>query len=167
MVLTKAELIGSLQNEARILVHLGGKVEPAHLDYRPTPKQRSTIELFRYLSMMGPVMVRAAKAGSFDANDWTESEKAAAGRNLAQTVATIGTLPDLYAQLLAPWSDADFRSPIEMFGNTSSRGAFLVNTVLSGYAAYRTQIFLYLKSCGRTELNTMNLWAGMDAPMGA
>jgi hypothetical protein len=34
--------------------------------------------------------------------------------------------------------------------------------VLCGYAAYRTQIFLYLKSCGREELNTMNLWAGMD-----
>jgi hypothetical protein len=27
------------------------------------------------------------------------------------------------------------------------------------------QLFLYLKSCGRDELNTMNLWAGVDAPM--
>ena len=41
---------------------------------------------------------------------------------------------------------------------------FLVNNVLSGYAAYRTQLFLYLKACGREELSTMNLWAGMDAP---
>lgn len=167
MVLTKAELIGSLQNEARILIHLAGKVEPQMVDYRPTPKQRSTLELLRYLSMMGPVMVRAAKAGGFDPADWTESEKAAEGRDFAQTVAAIGTHHDLYAKLLADWSDADFRTEIEMFGTKSSRGAFLVNTVLCGYAAYRTQIFVYLKACGRTELNTMNLWAGMDGPMGA
>ena len=44
-------------------------------------------------------------------------------------------------------------------------GSFLVNSVLSGCAAYRTQLFLYLKACGRDELNTMNLWAGIDAPM--
>ena len=37
--------------------------------------------------------------------------------------------------------------------------------VLCGCAAYRTQLFLYLKACGRDELNTMNLWAGIDAPM--
>ena len=64
-------------------------------------------------------------------------------------------------------SDADFRVEIEMFGRRTSRGAFLVNTVLCGYAAYRTQLFVYLKACGRDELNTMNLWAGVDAPMGA
>ena len=39
-----------------------------------------------------------------------------------------------------------------------------MNLVLSGYAAYRTQIFQHLKSCGREELSTMNLWGGMDAP---
>src|SRR5688500_8118955 len=52
MVLTKSELIASLQNEVRILRHLAGKVDRARLDYRPTPKQRSTIELLKYLSMM-------------------------------------------------------------------------------------------------------------------
>ncbi len=45
MVLTKTELIASLQHEVRILTHLCSKVRPEMLDYRPTPKQRSTIEL--------------------------------------------------------------------------------------------------------------------------
>jgi len=53
MVLTKNELVASLQNEVRILLHLAGKVDRAKLDYRPTPKQRSTLELLQYLSMMG------------------------------------------------------------------------------------------------------------------
>jgi hypothetical protein len=64
-------------------------------------------------------------------------------------------------------SDGDFRKDIEMFGRRSTIGAFLVNTVLAGYAAYRTQLFLCLKACGRTEINTMNLWAGMDPPAAA
>jgi len=50
-----------------------------------------------------------------------------------------------------------------MFGRTSARGRQLVNLVLNGHAAYRTQLFCYLKSCGREELSTMNLWAGLDA----
>jgi len=54
-----------------------------------------------------------------------------------------------------------------MFGRRSTRGSLLVNMVLSGYAAYRTQLFVYLKACGRAELGTMNLWAGMDAPAAA
>ena len=70
----------------------------------------------------------------------------------------------MYAELLADVSDADFRAEVEIFGGKCSRGAFLVNTVLCGCAAYRTQIFLYLKSCGRQDLNTMNLWAGVDPP---
>ena len=61
-------------------------------------------------------------------------------------------------------SDAEFREEIEMFGQKFTKGACLVNMVLSGYAAYRTQIFNHLKACGREELNTMNLWAGIDAP---
>lgn len=52
MVLTKSELIESLQHEVRILLHLAGKVDRAQLDYRPTPKQRSTIELLQYLTVM-------------------------------------------------------------------------------------------------------------------
>ena len=164
MVLTKPELIGSLQNEVRILLHLASKIDRATLDYRPTPKQRSTIELLKYLSIMGPELVKAAKAGGFDPAIWTEAQKAAEARNFDQTLAAIGAHTDAYAKLLGEMSDADFRATIEMFGNKTTRGAFIVNLALCGCAAYRTQLFVYLKACGREELSTMNLWAGMDAP---
>jgi hypothetical protein len=36
MVLTKPELIGSLKNEVRILLHLASKIDRTRLDYRPT-----------------------------------------------------------------------------------------------------------------------------------
>ena len=165
MVLTKSELIQSMQHEVHVLLHLAGKIDRAKLDYRPTPKQRSTLELLKYLSFMGPVMIEAAMAGRFDQAAWKGEMEAANARNFDETLAAIGAQRETYASRLGAWSDSDFRVDIEMFGRKATRGAFLVNTVLCGYAAYRTQLFNYLKACGREELNTMNLWAGVDASM--
>jgi hypothetical protein len=165
MVLTKPELVSALQNEVRILLHLSTKIDPAKLDYRPTPKQRSTFELLKYLSMMGPALVQAAKAGAFDGAAWTAAEQAAAAQSYEQTLAAIAAQSGTYAALLADVSDDDLRAEIDPFGaGTSTRGAFLVTQVLCGCAAYRTQLFLYLKACGREELNTWNLWVGTDEP---
>ena len=162
MVLTKAELIASLQKEVRILLHLATKIEPQHIDYRPTPGQRNTLEVQHYLSFMGPVMVKAVREGGFNREAWTAVSEAAKQLTLDQTVDAIAATADEFARLIGEMSDDDFRKDIEMFGRRSTIGFFLVNTVLAGYAAYRTQVFLSLKAAGRTELNTMNLWAGMD-----
>ena len=164
MVLTKSELIGALKKEVHILLHLAGKVDRTHLDYRPTPKQRSTLELLQYLSIMGPEIVKFVKAGTFDVPAWTAAEHGATTRDFDETVAAIRRQLDDYPALLGDLSDAAFREEITMFGQTASRGATIVNLVLCGCAAYRTQLFVYLKACGRVELSTMNLWAGMDAP---
>jgi hypothetical protein len=164
MVLTKADLIASLQNEVRILLHLSTKVDRQKLDYRPTPKQRSTLELLRYLSFMGPVMVKATRTGGFNPDDWTAEQRAAEARDFDATVDAIAAMANTFERTLGAMKDEEFRAELEMFGRKSTKGSFLVNTVLSGYAAYRTQLFLYLKACGREELSTMNLWAGMDPP---
>ena len=164
MVLTKSELIASLHHEVRVLLHLAGKIDRTKLDYRPSPKQRSTLELLRYLSNMGPGLVQAATAGAFDPAVWTAAQQAADGRDFDQTMAVIAGHAESYTTLLGAMSDADFRVEIVMFGSKTTRGAFIVNLVLCGCAAYRTQLFLYLKACGREELSTMNLWAGVDAP---
>jgi hypothetical protein len=165
MVLTKSELITSLQHEVHILLHLAGKVDRAKLDYRPTPKQRSTIELLKYLSMMGPTIIEYAKVETPDPNLWSNAAKEAEARNFDQTVAAIGAQKEAYAKLLGGMSDSDFRTEVNDFaGGKTSRGALIVNLVLGGHAAYRTQLFLYLKAGGRDELSTMNLWAGADAP---
>lgn len=167
MVLTKSELIASLQNEVRILLHLASKIDKATLDYRPTPKQRSTIELLRYLSFMGPMLVKLA-LGKFERADravWTAVHQSAEARDFDETLAEIAAQTDAYATLLADMSDADFRAEMDGFGGKTTCGSFLVNHVLCGCAAYRTQLFLYLKACGREELTTANLWAGVDAPV--
>ena len=169
MVLTKDELIGSLKNEVRILLHLAGKIDRKQLDYRPTPKQRSTIELLRYMTVMGPMIIRGVKAGAFDGPAWQAAVAEADAMNFDQVLGAIAKQSSTYEELLSSFSDADFRSEVDLFGQgqKSSRGSVIVNMALCGCAAYRTQLFCYLKACGRDELNTMNLWAGMDAAMPA
>lgn len=166
MVLTKPELIAALREEVRILLHLAGKADRAGLEYRPTPKQRSTVELLKYLSMMGPTLVKDAKAGAFDEAGWAAAEEAAQAQTLEQALARIASHPDTYASLLADVSDAALRAEVDLFGEKATLGAQLVKWVLSGCAAYRMQVFLYLKASGREELNTMNLWSGIDPPTG-
>lgn len=166
MVLTKEELISTLQNEVRILVHLAGKVDRSKLDYRPSAKQRSTLELLQYMVIMGPEIIRGIHAGAFNGEAWGKAEAAAKAMSFDEALAAIGHQFALYPELLNTFSESDFRSTIDMFGRKDSKGSLIVNMVASGYAAYRTQLFIYLKACGRDELNTMNLWAGMDGPMG-
>src|SRR5687768_1728508 len=146
MVLTNAELISSLQKEVRILLHLATKLDKEHLDYRPTPKQRSSLEVLQYLSFMGPTLIRAARNGGFDPAAWTETANAASSADFDKTVDAIAAMSDTYASLLADVSDTDLRTEVEMFGRKQSLGSFLVNVVFAGHAAYRTQLFLYLKS---------------------
>jgi hypothetical protein len=167
MVLTKEEAIASLQNEVRLVLHLISKIEPNMLDYRPSPKQRSLLDLVRYFVVMAPVQLRFVVAGNFTMETWVQAwrpEEAAANKmDLDQAKAAIARQPALFAELLGSCPDADFRKEIEMFGNKATRGMWVVRLPLTHYAAYRMQLFMYLKACGRDELNTMNLWAGIDA----
>jgi hypothetical protein len=165
MVLTKPELIALLQKEVRLLLHLTSKIDPSMLDYRPTPKQRSTIELLRYLTTSGLALVHYAKGQPMDADAIAEATQKANSRDFDATVAALSALSDQYAELLADLSDEDLRGEIMWVDGTQiSRGFFLVNYVFGQYTAYRLQLFLYLKACGREELNTMNLWIGADVP---
>src|SRR5881394_1963610 len=100
MVLTKDELIASLQNEVRILLHLASKIDRTKLDYRPAAKQRSTLELLRYLTIMGPMIVKSVKTGSFDQEKWQAAVAESNALNFDQTVAAIEKEAGIYTDLL-------------------------------------------------------------------
>ena len=152
----------------RILLHLAGKIDPAALDYRPTLKQRSTIELLRYLTNMGPTLVRYARGVQMDVAAVADMIQAADARDFEQTLAAIAAHGETYTALISEMSDEDLRAETKGFdGLPTTCGQFMVNHVLGQLAAYRMQLFLYLKACGREELNTMNLWVGMDMSMPA
>jgi len=165
MVLERPELIESLQNEVRLLLHLCGKVKPEMLDYRPTVKQRSLIELLRYMTVLMPLLVPSIKGGEFLSNDWAAAEARAASMDFAALVKSLESQAALYAELVGGMSDEELRGEVDIFGMKLTRGTMLVNLLLCGHSAYRMQLFCYLKACGREELNTMNLWMGVDGFM--
>ena len=167
MILTKEELLSSLRTEVRLILHLASKVDPGKLDYRPTSKQRNLLEVLQYFVLVGPIHLRGILADSFSMDSWHEAwrvgQESVKGMNLEETKEAIGKLPAQFAELLNPCPEAHLRAQFEMFGAKTSRGALIVSLVLCHYSAYRMQLFLYLKSSGREELNTLNLWAGRDS----
>jgi hypothetical protein len=117
---------------------------------------------------MGPTLVKYAKGQPLDASAISEAIEIANKRNFDETVAALAAHADLYAELLGDMSDDDFRAETKGFdGLAVTRGQFIVYHVIGQCAAYRTQLFLYLKACGREELNTMNLWLGVDGAIPA
>lgn len=161
-MITKNDLLGALQHEVNLVLHLATKIDPAMLDYRPTPKQRSTIELLRYLAVVGPALTNAAVKGAFDPAEWTALAKDVETKDVAGICAVIEGHKQRYASMLDSVSEAAMAQEIDMFGGKKSRGAYITFNVMANLAAYRMQLFLYLKSCGREELNTSNLWRGVD-----
>ena len=122
MVLTKQELAGALKKEVGILLHLAGKIDREHIDYRPTAKQRSSLELLRYLSVMGPALVATAKNGAFNRDAWVAEIAAADKRDFDETLKVIASQPEQYEQLLADMSDADFRAEMTGFDGSNLQG---------------------------------------------
>jgi hypothetical protein len=98
---------------------------------------------------------------------WQPAEASAKLLNYEQAMEAIRNLGDYYRNTFREWTEKDFRAPVDVFGRQSTRGSMIVSLVVNGHAAYRTQLFCYLKACGRDELNTMNLWGGVDSPMPA
>src|SRR5215510_13345719 len=112
MVLTKSELIAALQKESSILAHLAQKLDDRSCGYRPTAKQRSSLELLRYMTVMGPTLIAAAKAGGFDPAVWQAKAAEAEMLDLQGLIEALEQQKDQYARLLQDWSDEEFRNPI-------------------------------------------------------
>lgn len=162
MIFSKEELIGCLQKEVHILLHLCGKVEAGMISYRPTEKQRSTLELLRYLTMMGPVILQSVRAGKFLMDEWGAAEARAATLDFGAVQQEIAGLGAYFTEAIGAMSDEELNGEVTLFETKASRTRHIIDFIVCGHAAYRTQLFLYLKANGREELGTMNLWAGVD-----
>ncbi len=120
MVLTKDELIASLKNEIRLILHLAGKIDQSKSDYRPTTKQRSTLELLQYIVIMAPTQIVAIKSGDFSREammaTWGPAEAASKTMTLEQAISAIEKQSADFDKIFSDWSDADFRGEVELFG---------------------------------------------------
>jgi len=161
---TREQFLNSVRHEVNVIKHLHTKVPKDHLDYRPTPKQRSLQELLEYL----PVNLAVTK--QLIADDWSD-----VGANFQQIRedarkdfnATMDRELAMFVERVNKIPEADFQNKLTTLpgGNKIPLGDALLGFPFKFLAAYKMQLFLYLKSCGREELNTFNCWMGADGDM--
>jgi hypothetical protein len=162
-MITKEQLAAGLARECDICVHLASKIDREAYDYRPTPAQRSTIELMRYLSICGIAGIRCMAA-----SDW----KLFGGYVERVAELTPEEFPEAMARQKAEIEAFFAETPAETLatqeaklpggGPTMPLGAAIMNGPLKWLTAYKMQLFLYAKATGAATIGTANAWAGID-----
>jgi hypothetical protein len=168
-MITREQFLACVDDEFRICNHLFSKLPEGSMTYRPTPGQRSTEELLRYLSYIGVASMDVMVSGSWESfsryvgesKSWPIEEfPARMDRELEQIVEIFNALSE---------EDLRTRKAALPTGDHVPLGMALVKTTLEWLVAYRMQLFLYAKAAGASDLTTSNCWRGIDwtpAPKG-
>ena len=137
------------------------------MDWRPTPGQRSTLELMQYMTCMSEIMAVNAITGNWDhAPALSEkSQKVYAGNfaaamdaQMARVAEVLGDIDE--ASATSTMKELPWKEPIAV-------SALLMRGVYASLVAYRMQFFLYAKQSGNAEIGTVDCWAGMSGLPGA
>jgi len=157
-MLTNNQLIEGFAVELSIIRHLATKIEPGMLDYRPSEKQRSMLELLNYLGHIIGVGIENAIGGG---KIYMELAKNAPVVTLENFDAVMQAQEASVREKLGALTDEDYAREVEVFGFTAPLVIHIMN-VMKWSVAYKMQLFLYIKANGRHEINTSNLWRGVD-----
>ncbi|MCW8131137.1 MAG: hypothetical protein KIS92_12380 [Planctomycetota bacterium] len=157
------QFLNCVQHEVNVIKHLYTKVPKDKLDYRPTPKQRSLSEVIQHL----PTNLAIAK--QVISGDWSDTGPTMQAVREAALKDFNGTMDRefaLFAERVRAIPAADFTNKkVKMPMGEMPLGDALLAFPFKFLPAYKMQFFLYLKACGREELNTINCWGGMDGEM--
>ena len=163
-MITRDQLLASMRHETKTIKHLATKVPAGKLDFRPTPKQRSTLELMQYLTTCAIVPVKAMIAGNWD--------HAGALEKAAESVTPSNFAAAMDAQMAE--LEKDIRAIAEQdlltkaasmpWGAPTVLGLSLVDCGLKPLVAYRMQLLLYAKETGAADIGPGDCWVGVSAP---
>ena len=157
-MLSKNDVRDSLINEYKVIKQLASKLPEGSEDYRISEGQRSTIELLRYLTLLGPGVVHAGNDNGFG---WLgENGPAAEQLTLAEIPAHLdGAMAELNA-LFETLSEEDFANrqvSLEGMGDWTMQ-TWLLNTACKFLPAYKLMLFHHAKAAGNAELGTWDAW---------
>ena len=161
-MLTKDDILDAIHKEMDICLHLYGKLPEGSLDYRPTPNQRSTLELLRYVSVCGIAGARAMTEGNWDG--YQELEARSKDMAAEEFPAAMERQRQELDALFAGLTDDDLvnRTVTEPTGAEVKLARALFDLPLRWLCGYRMQLFLYAKAAGNADIWTPNCWAGID-----
>jgi len=161
---TKEQFIQSVEHESKICKHLFSKMPPGGLEYRPSPSQRSMLELLQYLTVIGATTVKGLVR-----NDWSQlgqDMENSKTRTADRFCEDMDHQVEEIRHLLQPFTNEELmhKDTTTMINIPVKMGEGLVNLALKFLTAYRMQLFLYLKGAGVTNISTANCWLGIDMP---
>lgn len=158
---TKQDFINSFENDVRIINHLIEKIPADNYNFKLIDNQRTITDLLHYLSSIFSNTLQVMKTNDQDLYKTLPKAPSITPENaIAQMNAEVAKVKEL----LATWTDEDLKAPISLFGGPEmSKGTMLVDYLLQWAAAYKMQLFLYIKQMG-IKVGTSNVWGGMDMP---
>jgi hypothetical protein len=159
----KDEIHDSIRLELHILEHVFNKIpkdDPQALEYRPSPGQRSLLELLRYLSYAGIGGCLAAVEGGFEG--FRRVAARAEDMPAEDFPAALARQKEEIAELFARLTDEDLmtRQTKKPLGQELSLAKGLLELPFRWLVAYRMQLFLYAKAVG-ADLWTPDCWYGI------
>lgn len=162
-MITKDQFAQAMARECDIIVHLFSKISPDAYDYQPSPEQRTTLALLRYLAVCAAAGIRCMAEGNWKlfAAEYSErvkempaSEFPAAMERQKQEIL------DFFASV-SEETLLTQEAPMP-FGVMLPLGVAILSGPFAWLSAYKMQLFLYAKASGAIELKTSNLWRGTD-----
>lgn len=156
---SKDHFLGAISHEVKVIKHLASKIPTGADNYKPTEKQRNLLELLQYLSIMTPAMLKMILTVDYSTfAAYTAKSESTTRDNFDERMdESLTETTELFNQ----FTDEELDKEVDMFGTKQTKRLFLLN-VLTMLAAYKMQLFLYIKSAGNAEIGTSNVWRGMD-----
>jgi hypothetical protein len=161
-MITKDQLVASMLHECDIIEHLYSKLPHGSLDYRPSEKQRSTLELLRYVAMCGIGGIRSLNEGNW--RIFNEYAKDLERMSPDGFPAALKRQREEIRAFFESVTEDDLRTREAKLpaGAIQPLGTALINGPLKWLSAYKLQLFLYAKASGARDIGTSNAWAGVD-----
>jgi hypothetical protein len=161
-MVTKDDVLETLLLECDVCIHLFGKIPEGTLEFRPTPTQRSMLDLLRYLSFSGNGFVNAVAHGEWET--YTKGGEAAASMSAEEFPDAMRRQKEALQETFAGLTDLDLseKQCTMPWGGEMTVARGLLMLPLRSMAAYRMQLFLYAKSAGNEEIWTPDCWVGVE-----
>ena len=158
---SKQDFINSFTNDVRIINHLIEKIPADKFDFKLMDEQRTVADLIHYLSSIFSNTLQVMLANDQGLYKTFPSAPAITPEN---AIDCMNAEVEKVKQILEQYTQDDLDAVISLFGGPQmSKGQMLVDYLLQWAAAYKMQLFLYVKQMG-VKVGTSNLWGGMDMP---
>jgi hypothetical protein len=156
----KQHLLENIERELKLLKQLSPLIEEKDLSYRPTEKVRSTYELMQYLSTIGEYMMRHVTKNDIDDAvrlHYKEYRSSLTRENFNERLDK--QLEDIKVHFAEITEEDLMTKEVTLpTRETMPLGVAIITAPIKWLAAYRMELFLYLKMNGNSTIGTKEAW---------